>query len=1492
MTDDAKSGLEGGSGSAPTHWRERGATQGCLRAHRTMPSLTLLGSLALLLLLANPLGAMPSAPFFESGTHPVSSAPMATVPIRLAVHPAGGAPTSTANASFWENTTVGGGNPVNYSQIFCNIYYPGYYCFPQAAQPSVLALPNGQIGYAFESLTNFTTSECPLALNNSTEIQVEFTLSVNGGRSFGAPVDLGNTSCPYFQSLEPSFAVGPSGSIDGAFVEANASPAEMNCVPACGPFWGQAEWYAPRVDDALAFVRSTNDGSSFSAVRTIQIAGVGGIADPSIAVHGNTIYVAYMNINNTTTGATLGDSSASPIASDLVYSTDDGADWSGPYTLPGYNATEYYNAMNPQVAVGPTGVVYVAYSSDRHCIAYCNYTSQEYGDNIYLATSSSNGTAWSAHVVASNYADGEELGQNPDALGWGNGATSGPWIFEEGPAIVLAVDPSSSEIYVAWTGAINESYHLYCGPPDFTFSYYCIYSSWEQSVLTVAQSSDGGSTWVNATISHDEDQTQQGQPDGEFLPAIAIAPSGTLYVTYATMNGTYTANGCDQEGSYQDHYFQGQWVMSSTNGVSWTQPDLVAWDYNGEGGWWLTGWTSSIAFNVTTGAPLLGYTLTEPNNGVLYGPYQEYTFPGYVQLAQPWYGPVTNLTIRATGLPAGTPWSVWVLGNVLSSTAANLTIANAPLHEDLWIQTGLPPYSPAYGEAYLANLSLPVDDDGFTAVPPFLNLTGPGQFYLNYSLFYLLNLSLNPASLEGYGVSYYIYDPGQNYAQWDDIQNDAFVDGCPMPWYVRAGTSLFLTGFRGNGYLPSNELYYSDNFAGPIGYFNGTGGGSYTGPGPNITIRLNGPINETGWVSTFGVYNVSVFAEGLPAASPVHFDWNSGAYSFSAPGPYILHNVSTGTYPISNIWAGASTSGYEYFGTSLQGSPVAEPNEPNVDLSFAYVDIAASVGVVSFHATGTTNGTTWQFEFNGTTYQSSTPWINVSTRPGTFAVAGYPIVSQNGTASFAPVGLASTMSVATGQTYPVNYSIAYEVSIAPAVGGSIAPASTQTWLAEGSSDSFTATPSNGYSFGGWTGKGPGSYTGPSTVANVTALGAITETPLFIPIPENHYALTFTSSGLPGGVAWSVYVDGVAHSTNSTVLTVPDLYSCSSGSIGHYTISIPYVYLNGSAPTRYVPGNYPATLCGGSGAVATGFSPQYFVQLENTTGGSVNAVPAGSTPPFDTSSWLAPSTLVTLTASASPGYLFDGWTGSGPGSYNGSLNPETQTVYGSVSELATFTHQSAPVPTTYVVEFQTSSTPPTGITWTVDFNGTPYSSSTGNLSIAVDAPGRYDVSTPTVYSPNDATEWTPSGTPTTVTVPAAASVTLTFVTSYWVALAVQGPGTISGTSVWAHAGSIFADTATPNAGAQFDGWSGTGAGAYTGNGSELAVTVSGPISEVATFTTAPAAATPTTNFWATGAGIGLLAVAGIVVGLAVAVAVSRRRPREPPAEWTGESGGTP
>ncbi|MCI4337593.1 MAG: hypothetical protein L3K17_10515, partial [Thermoplasmata archaeon] len=926
-----------------------------------------------------------------------------------------------------------------------------------------------------------------------------------------------------------------------------------------------------RNDDALAFTYSTDSGVSFHNVTTIQNAGHGNIAVPSLAAYGKTVYIAYMNISNTTAGATLGGSTSTPVSVELVWSNNSGKFWRGPITLRGFNASESYNAMDPQVVVAPNGTVLVAYSTNRHCIAYCATTSQVYGDDIELAASGNNGTTWSTYLVAKDFGTGEYLGTQPAGLYYyptisGSGSSTGPWIFEQGPMISLAVSPTGGHIYVAWAGGVNQSAPPYCCD---TYQEYSI------TQLFVGVSSNGGASWANTTLGPEVQQGADLYEGGVSLPGLGVSPTGTVYLTFQYLNGSSGVN-CLNQGVFGANYQMTQFVATSANGLSWNSPVTTAWNLQGNGGWWTMGWWSSVAFNVSTGAPLIGYTL--PIAQSVIGSFT--SFPGVVQLASGWVGTTTSLTLTETNLTAGTPWSAWVDGNVFSSSSSSMTVTNVPSGPDVWVSTANPiPVSAGYGAAYLPTMQF---------LTP-IRLVGPTTFFFNYSLFYDLNISTNPAmtGYTGFGISAGLFSINNYFTLGQ------FAGGCPFPWFVPAGLHVDMVSGGARDYYNL-----------PVGasYWNGTGTGSFTGPGVAGAWAMGGPVNETIWYTAYSTYNVSVGALGIPGGALVHFKWDGTAHTFTAPNQARVAGVPTGLHAVTNVSANSSVVGWEYFGTPVGGNPVSIPDTPVVNLSFSFVNIARPVGTVSFHANGLTAGTTWHFEFNGTDYASSTPWINVTGRPGTYPVAAFPVVAANGSAAYAPTGVPSNLSVTTSSTYQVQYTSAFQVVVVAGAGGHVSPSGTSYWVAPGTAMSFTATPVAGSTFGEWTGKGAGSFSGTNPVANFTVEGPIVETASFYAPTANRFSLSFSETGLPSGTWWSVFLDGAGHSTNTPSLNVTGLYSCpTSGSLGSYTVVVPYSYSNTSQGVRYVPGSYRSPLCGGSPPVTIAFSTQYYLTLESTAG---------------------------------------------------------------------------------------------------------------------------------------------------------------------------------------------------------------------------------------------------------------------------------------------------
>ena len=235
------------------------------------------------------------------------------------------------------------------------------------------------------------------------------------------------------------------------------------------------------------------------------------------------------------------------------------------------------------------------------------------------------------------------------------------------------------------------------------------------------------------------------------------------------------------------------------------------------------------------------------------------------------------------------------------------------------------------------------------------------------------------------------------------------------PWYFPLGAviTLSIEDYEFGG-LPAVYVTGTGvgSFTGQIGetlvcgdYFNGYCYYYYyvLGAGP---ISTNGPIQETIWLGDAPENlssNVTFSSAGLPWArrsTPP----STGPYLSGTPAaPAVVNDVAAGAYSVSDVWATSSTPGWECFGAAEGPNPFVPPLDTSVTLAFdAFVNVAAPAGPVSFHAPAIGAGTTWSLTFNGTTYTSHTPWINLTTRPGTFAYSVGDAVAPSGTAGYVP----------------------------------------------------------------------------------------------------------------------------------------------------------------------------------------------------------------------------------------------------------------------------------------------------------------------------------------------------------------------------------------------------------------------------------------------------------------------------------------------------------
>jgi len=141
--------------------------------------------------------------------------------------------------------------------------------------------------------------------------------------------------------------------------------------------------------------------------------------------------------------------------------------------------------------------------------------------------------------------------------------------------------------------------------------------------------------------------------------------------------------------------------------------------------------------------------------------------------------------------------------------------------------------------------------------------------------------------------------------------------------------------------------------------------------------------------------------------------------------------------------------------------------------------------------------------------------------------------------------------------------------------------------------------------------------------------------------------------------------GRSFTVDGTTYTSTQTFSWTSGSPHTIGVSSPQsggtgvlyawkFWSDGGAISHTVTPNSPATYI-------ANFTTRYFLTMNADAGGTV-------TP---TSDWFDSGTLVNVSATASNGYSFSGWTGNGSGSYSGTNNPVSIVVTSPITELGSF-----------------------------------------------------------------------------------------------------------------------------------------------------------------------------------------------------------------------------
>jgi hypothetical protein len=176
--------------------------------------------------------------------------------------------------------------------------------------------------------------------------------------------------------------------------------------------------------------------------------------------------------------------------------------------------------------------------------------------------------------------------------------------------------------------------------------------------------------------------------------------------------------------------------------------------------------------------------------------------------------------------------------------------------------------------------------------------------------------------------------------------------------------------------------------------------------------------------------------------------------------------------------------------------------------------------------------------------------------------------------------------------------------------------------------------------------------GSLTVSNSTIVEYRDDSPNF----TFNFVIAVTVQPSPAG--YSLTVDGTAYTTAQTFTWTP-------GSNHTIAASTPQ---SGGAGVQYVwsswsdGGAVSHTITPTSNTTYTAnFTTQYYLSMSPGAGGAVSPG----------SGWTNGGASVNISATASNGYCFSGWSGSGSGSYSGTNNPAAITVNGPITETANF-----------------------------------------------------------------------------------------------------------------------------------------------------------------------------------------------------------------------------
>ena len=1358
---------------------------------------------------------------------------------------------SSGRGIFFNNTPLP-------TPAFGNLVCYVSYCYNTTTEPSMNYTSTGLLALAYTAITNATSCA---QVANYTVSEIGFTTSTNLGATWSSPTYVGNPDCAatdeFPDAWDPSLTSLANGTLAMVYLETNYSTVSYQ-----GPYVPPTDSCEYTPYNRLVVSESYNGGVTWSDPTVLNNSSTpllpfictsgANNQRPDITAIGDTLYVAWQNTTNRYDSVEV----------HLLVSTDGGASWGTQVDIPtmeGYDPTGYSGSQygsytniseNPSIVVGPTGELYLAYALNRTSLVepyYDSFGNEWYGleaEELVLSTSTDNGTTWTTHVAV------------PMSFVHVNGNFNSRM---DNPAPAIAFDDATGAILMVYS---NVSLGLQC-------YYYGCYSESDPNVDFV-QSTDDGATWTAPMILGTAFSNPENLTSALYNPAIAVGTNGVIHVAMTTIDGNLCGN--DSYG-YLECGGQGEVYVNSTDGGTTFSPGTLVW-YNytpTQSAGYPDLWDGEKASVIATGGNLwIAWThATCPgwNSSVsVYCDYPDtygYDSPGLEQIviSSPFTGVGVTLTFVPTGLAAGDVWNVTVNGNYREGYGTtSLSVSGVPPGETM--QYTVPYYNESYGHEYVPTVT-PSSPTSFLV---------SSTITVSFAEYWLLGVTTNPPSCS----NYYCYS-------W-------------MSYEVSSGTGSRLVPANTTVYLnltptPSTTccIILNSTFLG----WTGTGTGSVSSTAFNISLTPASVINETanfvitGWCESYGpcgnlTYPATFNEQGLPANVAWGLSLNgipetttSPSIGLSEPPGFVYFTPWTIPDPLS--------PGMEWVGVADTASPLVVPHFAPVNITYSLVSTTSQAFSTVVQEVGLPSGTPWSVTLGSTSYGVAGTTLNLTLSGGAQSFATTSVETTSGVGYYASSVEVSEMvensSTISGSTEPVTVALngptivtfvfapQYLVTVSPTMGGTVSAGTT--WVHSGGSLTLTETPGAGYYFVGWTGVGSGASTTAQAhlpTITVTPKGPVTEVATFAPVPALTWTVDVSATGIPSDVAYTVTLGGLTYSGAGS-------FSVTNLSTGWYAVSALESQANATAPARYSPTGFSGSLSvatNGSALVdanatlVIAYAAQYLVNLETGPNGAIG--------PSVGSTWMDNGSVVALSATPNPGYVFVGWVGTGAGSYTGTQASVSVTVAGPITETASFGLATVVPPATFSLTL-TETGLPSSASWSATWPSGGVAGAQSTL-IATGLNGSYVVTVPNVYTTSTTRYVANNSGSFTVDVTKNASLSVSFSPEYFVTVVAGAGGAASPASQWAAAGTTIDLSATPAAGYGFSNWTGQGTGAVNSTSASVTLTVTGAVTETANFAPVPVVSSQS-NTTVSATGWAILVVL-LVVGLLGGVLLGRRR----------------